>query len=155
MKDYNYTLQLEWTGNKGLGTKDYKAYERSFTVSSPEKPPLFGTSDPAFRGDTNKWNPEEFLLASLSSCHMLWYLHLCANNKIIVSHYVDQPTATMVLKPSGVGCFKEALLRPNIIIMEITRIEDAKKLHEEAHHKCFIANSVNFPIRIEPIIGAS
>lgn len=151
MNEHHYQLTVTWTGNKGNGTKDYQAYERSHTISVEGKPDLLGTADPMFRGDPKKYNPEELLVAALSSCHMLSYLHLCAVNKIVVTTYIDKPTATMVLE-GGTGHFKEAILHPTITIMDPSRIEDAKKLHHKAHEICFIANSVNFPVNVDPII---
>jgi len=155
MSDHVYQIAVEWTGNSGQGTKDYRAYERSHVIRSPGKPDVAGSSDPLFRGDPTKYNPEELLLASLSSCHMLWYLHLAAESKIVVTEYVDCPTAVMVIEPSGSGHFKEATLQPKIIITDSARLVDAEKLHWEAHQKCFIANSCRFPVQIIPSIGVS
>lgn len=153
-KEHKYQITVEWTGNTGVGTKDYRSYERSHIIIAPQKPDLQGSSDPLFRGDTTKWNPEEMLLGSLSACHMLWYLHLCSENKIIVTDYIDQPTAILLLDPSGQGAFKEATLNPAITIMNPDQIEKAKSLHADAHKKCFIAKSINFPTKINPIITA-
>jgi len=79
-KMLNYEISLTWTGNKGQGTSDYTIYERSYSLGGKGKPLIAGSSDPKFRGDETKWNPEEMLLASIASCHMLWYLHFCADN---------------------------------------------------------------------------
>lgn len=149
-KEHSYTIAMEWTGNTGQGTKDYRSYERSFEVTYEQKPALLGSSDPSFRGDPKKWNPEELLLSSLASCHMLWYLHLCSEQKIIVTKYHDKPAAIMMIDSSGKGYFKEASLHPLITISDAARIADAERLHEEAHRKCFIANSINFPLSIHP-----
>lgn len=153
--ELHYEITVTWTGNTGQGTRDYRSYERAHTVTGPGKPDLVGSSDPKFRGDAKRWNPEELLLASLSACHMLWYLHLCAESKIVVTEYVDRPTGEMVIEASGLGRFKEATMRPSITITDSSRIADAEKLHEEAHKKCFIANSVNFPVKAEPVINPS
>lgn len=152
MTEHHYQLSVKWTGNTGQGTKDYRSYERSHLISGQGKPDLLGTSDPAFRGDPSKYNPEELLLASLSACHMLWYLHLCAVSQIIVIEYSDQPKALMVVDPSGSGHFKEATLHPLVTITDPARLDQAKQLHQPAHEKCFIANSVNFPVTIKPSI---
>lgn len=151
MAEHLYQVSIRWTGDTGQGTRDYRSYERSFLISSNGKPDLFGSSDPSFRGDPAKYNPEELLLASLSSCHMLWYLHLCAEHKIVVKEYKDQPTALMIVEPSGSGYFKEATLHP-VIVIASSDVEKAEKLHQEAHKKCFIANSINFPVKIQPSI---
>lgn len=151
---HEYKLSVKWTGNRGAGTVDYKTYDRAHTISSDGKPDLLGSAEPAYRGDAAKWNPEELLLSSLSACHMLWYLHLCAVNKIVVVDYQDTPTAIMETEKSGGGKFTKAAINPLIVITDSSRIEDAKKLHKEAHDKCFIAQSVNFPVEINPEIKA-
>src|SRR5579872_7075602 len=110
MSEHLYRISMKWTGNTGQGTKDYRSYERSHVISSQGKPDLLGSSDPLFRGDATKYNPEELLLAALSACHMLWYLHLCSEKKITVVEYIDQPTALMIIETSGSGRFKEATM---------------------------------------------
>lgn len=152
--EHRYQITMQWEGNTGQGTKDYKSYERSHRLKVEGKSDLLCSSDPAFRGDPTKWNPEELLLGSLSSCHMLWYLHLCAINKIVVWDYRDNPTAVMSVDSSGAGRFIEAILSPSIVITEVDRIADAERLHHEAHQKCFIANSISFPTKINPKISA-
>lgn len=147
---YSYHVNMVWTGNLGNGTSGYQVYDRSYVVSSPGKPEIKGTSDPAFRGDPNCWNPEEMLLASLSACHMLWYLHLCSVSKVKVLSYKDDPKGEMVVGSSGSGHFEAVRLYPEIEITEESSLDIASTLHEEAHKKCFISNSVNFPISIFP-----
>lgn len=151
MNEHHYHMTLTWTGNVGQGTKEYSGYERSLVISCEGKPDLLGSADPVFRGDPTKYNPEELLLAAVSSCHMLSYLHLCADNKIVVTQYKDQPTATMKIE-KGVGKFTEAVLNPVIFITDAAQVELAEKLHHKAHEICFIANSVNFPIHMRPTI---
>jgi organic hydroperoxide reductase OsmC/OhrA len=148
MSEHLYQITVQWTGNTGEGTKDYRAYTRDHLISSKGKPDLLGSSDPMFRGDATRYNPEELLLAALSSCHMLWFLHLCSDRKITVVEYVDQPTAVMLLDATGTGRFTEATLHPSIVITDKARADEAEKLHEIAHKKCFIANSINFPTKI-------
>jgi len=147
-QEHVYQVNITWTGNTGQGTKDYRSYERSHSISAEGKPDLLASSDPAFRGDPKRWNPEELLLASLASCHMLWYLHLCSVNQILVLEYSDQPKGLLVMEASGAGSFKEATLNPKIVISDSMRIADAEKLHHEAHLKCFIAKSINFPVKV-------
>lgn len=149
MLEHHYKLKITWTGNKGQGTKEYQGYERSHIISAEGKPDLLATADPQFRGDPTKYNPEELLVAALSSCHMLSYLHLCAVNKIVVTAYLDNPVGTMVLE-AGAGHFTNVTLHPVITITDGSRVEEARKLHHVAHEKCFIANSVNFPVDVEP-----
>lgn len=150
-KEHLYEVKLEWTGNKGEGTKDYRSYERSYSITGKDKPDLLGSSDPAYRGDPTRWNPEEMLLASLSACHMLWYLHLCSEKKIIVNGYQDNPVAVMVVDGAGTGKISEAILKPTVTLADPSRQADAETLHHPAHEKCFIANSVNFSVKIEPV----
>lgn len=150
MKSHHYNLQLDWTGNRGQGTRSYTGYDREHTVAVPGRPPLLLSSDPAFRGDAGRYNPELLLLASLSSCHLLWYLHLCSVHGISVVAYTDTPSGLMEERPDGVGAFARVVLRPAVTIAAGGDPGRARSLHEEAHAKCFIANSVNFPVVTEP-----
>lgn len=151
-KKHTYQITISWTGNLGTGTSAYNRYERSHFISNEGKPSILCSSDPLFLGDPSKWNPEELLLASIANCHMLWYLHLCADNKVIVHSYQDHPTAVMRIKKDGSGRCVEVNLRPKTEITDLQQKELAKQLHREAHKYCFIANSVNFPITINPVI---
>ncbi len=151
-KQHTYATRTEWTGNLGQGTADYRAYSRQHVISAPGKPELPGSSDPAFRGDAARWNPEDLLVASLSSCHMLWYLHLCTQAQIVVLAYHDDAVGTMVEDAGGGGRFSGAVLRPVATLAAGADAARAAALHEEAHRMCFIANSVNFPVAIEPTV---
>lgn len=144
---HNYHATIQWTGNNGRGTDHYKNYERSHTITIGGKPEIFASSDPAFRGDKSKHNPEELLVASLSSCHMLWYLHLCAEAGIIVIDYVDYATGIMEENSNGSGKFSEVTLNPIVTVSEENMVETANELHKKANELCFIANSVNFPVK--------
>ena len=151
---HNYVTHLLWTGNTGSGTAGYEGYERSFQWQVSGKPLIQGSSDPAFRGDASKYNPEELLVASLSSCHMLWYLHLCAENQIILTGYADDAIGTMTSEKfiQGVltaGKFQRVLLQPVVTLLNPSDLPKARALHHEAHHRCFISASVNFPVDIE------
>lgn len=141
---------MRWTGNTGQGTRDYKAYERAHEYSVTGKPVIPGSADPAFRGDATRYNPEELLVMSISSCHLLWYLHLCATHKIVVTDYVDAAEGTLVETKDTGGHFTEVVLRPAVTIEPGGDIALAESLHDKAHRLCFVANSVNFPIRCEP-----
>ncbi len=149
MKQHYYKLNVEWTGNKGTGTSHYKAYERSHTISIEGKPTLECSSDAPFLGDITKYNPEDFMLCSLATCHMLWYLHLCADEGIIVTQYTDTPTATLTQDETGAGKFTEVVLHPKVIVANASMIEKAIALHSKANSFCFMANSVNFKIKHE------
>lgn len=151
-KQHHYTTRTEWTGNLGEGTTNYRAYSRDHLISAAGKAELPGSSDPAFRGDATRWNPEEMLVASLSSCHMLWYLHLCAQAKIVVLAYHDDAQGTMAEGAAGGGHFSQVTLRPVATLAAGSDEAAAKALHDDAHHLCFIANSVNFPVAIEPTV---
>ncbi len=152
MKEHHYKLKITWTGNLGTGTSKYDAYSRDHIISAKGKDDLFGSADSAFRGDASKYNPEEMLLSALSTCHMLWYFHFCADSGIIVTDYVDDAEGIMEEAKSGGGKFREVILKPRITITDPTKAELAIKLHEEANKKCFIANSVNFPVLHLPVI---
>jgi len=149
-KHHKYTLQVVWTGDQGSGTSSYDAYSRDHLVRAANKPAIEASSDPAFRGTATRHNPEELFVASLSSCHMLWYLHLCAVNGVAVTGYVDDPVGTMEESAQGSGHFTDVVLRPQVTIGAGGDMKLAVRLHEEAHKFCFIANSVNFPVRCEP-----
>ncbi len=148
--EHNYKLTVKWTGNNGTGTSSYKEFERSHSILVDGKIEILGSSDPAFRGDNTKHNPEDMLLASISSCHMLWYLHLCATAGIIVTDYIDNATGIMIETSNGGGKFKEATLNPTVTITDILMTEKANELHKKANELCFIANSLNFPIYHKP-----
>ena len=147
---HNYNLTVKWTGNKGAGTSHYKAFQRSHSIIVNNKAEILGSSDPSFLGDKTKHNPEELLIASLSSCHMLWYLHLCADAGVIVVDYVDNSTGIMVETSNGGGHFCEVTLNPIVTVSEISMTEKANELHKNANELCFIANSVNFPVLHNP-----
>lgn len=149
---HKYSASIEWTGNLGEGTADYKSYARDYSVMIEGKLEIQGSSDALFRGDKSKHNPEDLLLASLSSCHMLWYLHLCADNKITVISYIDNAIGYMETEANGSGRFKEIILNPVIKIIEKDKATLANELHKEANKMCFIANSVNFEVKHCPVI---
>ena len=153
MKEHNYAVRVLWTGNTGDGTKSYKSYRRDHEIAAEGKPTIPGSSDPAFRGDRTRYNPEELLVASLSTCHMLWYLHLCAVNGITATSYEDAPSAVMREKPDGSGEFVQAVLKPRVAISPGDDPVKALSLHQEAHRLCYIARSVNFPVEIQPEIS--
>ena len=149
-KEHYYKLSVKWTGNTGNGTLNYRAYERNYVVEAENKETIFASADPDFRGDKTKYNPEELLLASLSSCHMLWFLHLCADNGIIIIDYIDNPTGKMEETENGGGKFKEVILNPTVTVKDINSLGKLDDLHRKANELCFIANSVNFIVRHNP-----
>ena len=149
-KSHEYQTSLVWTGNKGSGTMDYRSYDRSYVVSVDQKADIQGSSDSAFMGDKEKHNPEDLLLSAISSCHMLWYLHLCSENGIVVLDYTDKALGTMTENADGSGHFSEVKLHPQVTISRDGDVEKANALHEQANKMCFIANSCNFPIKHQP-----
>jgi organic hydroperoxide reductase OsmC/OhrA len=154
-KMHRYTVRVQWTGNTGAGTTSYRGYERQHEISAGELKPLIpGSSDPAFRGDMARWNPEELLVASLSACHQLWYLHLCAEAGLIVVAYVDNAEGAMEEKADGSGQFNTVSLRPEIHLARGSDIVKARELHHTAHAMCFIANSMNFPVHCDATVTA-
>jgi organic hydroperoxide reductase OsmC/OhrA len=152
---HEYEVVVTWRGNRGTGTSGYRDFDRSMVTAAEGRPELVASADPHFRGDKGKWNPEQLLLASLSQCHLLWYLHLCAVAGVVVESYVDSVNGVMELTADGGGKFTEAVLRPKIVIAEESMRAKALALHADANAKCFIANSVNFPVRHEPEISTS
>ncbi len=150
-KAHSFKVGVTWTGNTGGGTSAYQAYERAHEISAGGKPPIHGSSDPVFRGDAERYNPEELLVAALSACHMLSYLHLCADSGVVVTAYEDRAEGTMKMTGGG-GHFTEVVLRPAVTIREGCDPRLAQALHERAHHLCFIASSVNFEVKVEPTV---
>lgn len=147
---HQYQCKTTWIGNRGTGTSEYKAYDRNHDIAIDGKQTLLCSSDPSFRGDRTRQNPEELLLASLSSCHMLWYLHLAATNGVVVTEYSDEASAVMEENHDGSGQFKEVKLKPKVTVTEKHMVEKANSLHHQANKMCFIARSVNFPVHHEP-----
>lgn len=147
-----YSVNVRWTGNLGNGTSNYRAYKRDHEISAEGKLPILASSDPAFRGDKSRYNPEDLLVASLSACHMLFYLHLCADAGIVVTEYQDDAKGTMVETEDGGGHFTQVTLQPVVTVEPGADTGLAIKLHERAHHLCFIASSVNFSVMCEPSI---
>ena len=146
-REHQYRITTTWTGNRGTGTSDYKAYARDHEIFATGKSaPLAGSSDAGFRGDGSRYNPEELLVASLSACHMLWFLHLCADAGIVVTEYRDEASGTMVEHADGGGEFTKVVLRPHVTIADRWRKAEADAQHDRAHHLCFIARSVKFPV---------
>jgi organic hydroperoxide reductase OsmC/OhrA len=150
-KEHSYATTVEWTGNSGSGTSGYRTYQRAHTIVAEGKPVIPGSSDPSFRGDPARYNPEDLLVGSVSACHMLWYLHLCSAAGIVVTGYVDHAEGTMVEDAGGGGRFVGVTLRPEVTLAPGSDEAAALRTHHEAHKKCFIANSVNFPIAVEPV----
>ncbi len=149
-KRHEYSACIKWTGNTGEGTAKYNSYKRSWQLATSGKPLVECSNDPVLGGDPARHNPEDMLVASIASCHMLWYLHLCAVAGITVTSYKDIPLAIGEMEASGAGRFKSITLRPQIVITATSNIEKARAIHNDVHQYCFIARSINFPVEIEP-----
>lgn len=151
IKSHAYQLDIIWTGNRGSGTSEYTAYDRNYTLKAANKPDLLCSADTPFRGEAHKYNPEDMFLSSLSACHMLWYLHLCADAGVIVTEYRDHATGLMTESYQGSGGrFVEVLLNPVVVVADANMVDLAYELHYKAREKCFIANSCNFPVIHRP-----
>ncbi len=149
-----FETNIEWTGNTGNGTASYEGYERSYTINSENKPTILASSAPGFRGDAGKYNPEDLFISALSSCHMLTYLHLCADNGIEVVKYTDKASAKLKTYVNGKGYFEHITLAPHIIVTNPEHIQKAIALHQKANKLCFLANSLHFPIKHIPTVEA-
>lgn len=152
--EHHYSVELEWTGNRGTGTSGYKAYGRDHIVRSNGKHDIEGSSDKTFYGDHDRWNPEELLLVALSQCHLLSYLHVAAAHGVQVVGYTDSAVGTMETSSDGGGRFTSVTLKPVVTVADSGVRELADSLHHEASQKCFIAASVNFPVRHETAVYA-
>jgi organic hydroperoxide reductase OsmC/OhrA len=149
-REHRYSPSIRWTGNTGTGTSSYRDYKRDHEIFSAGKATILGSSDPAFRGDRTRWNPEEMMVATLSTCHQLWYLHLCAEAGIVVTAYEDAPEGLMVEHQDGSGEFTRVVLRPRVTLAAGADAQLAQSLHARAHEMCFIARSVKCPVTCEP-----
>lgn len=154
MKEHRYAVTVEWTGDQGSGTSAYRAYKRDHELRAAGKPTIPGSSEPAFRGDPARWNPEELLVGAISACHKLWYLHLCADAGVVVTAYLDRAEGVMVEAPDGSGRFARVVLRPEVTLAAGSDPGRAEALHAEVHAKCCVAASLNFPVACEPVIHA-
>lgn len=152
--EHHYKLTTVWNGNKGTGTDTVRSYDRSHTVTIAGKPELHLTTDNAAVGDKSKLNPEDLLVTAISSCHMLSYLYVCALEGVVITAYTDHAEGTMIENSSGGGSFKEVTLRPQCKVMDSSMLERAIALHHKAHEICYIANSVNFEVKCEPVCTA-
>ena len=149
-KRHSYSIRLDWTGNEGSGTSAYRAYSRSHQISARGKPAIAGSSDPVFRGDAARWNPAELLIGALAACHQLWYLHLCADAGIVVVEYSDDALGVEIEQPDGTGQFESVTLRPHAKLAPGADVSLARRLHDAAAEKCFIARSLSFKVMHEP-----
>jgi len=153
--EHRYGLRTTWTGDRGTGTSGYRDYDRSVTIEIEGKPDLLASSDKPFRGDPSRWNPEDLLLAALSECHLLSYLHACVQAGVVIVGYRDDATGVMVEDGRGGGAFREVVLRPHVVVADETMVDAATSAHAQAQEWCFIANSVNFPVRHEPTVAVA
>ncbi|KKX97617.1 OsmC family protein [Microbacterium sp. Ag1] len=152
--EHRYALTSTWTGNTATGTTGYRDYRRDVTIEIEGKPDLLASADKPFRGDASRWNPEDLLLASLSECHLLSYLHACVTAGVVVVSYRDRATGMMREDGAGGGSFVEVMLHPEVVVAEESMIEAAERAHTQANEWCFIANSMNFPVRHEARVSA-
>lgn len=152
MTTHSYEIEVTWTGNTGTGTRSYRGFSRDHEVAAAGPAPLLGSSDPAFRGDAGRWNPEQLYLASIAQCHMLWYLHLAARAGVIVTAYTDRPTGIMIEEASGAGQFESVTLNPSMVISAASDPAVAAKLHDQVGDFCFIARSIKTPIHHEVVV---
>lgn len=152
MTTHDYEIELTWTGNTGTGTSSYRGFSRDHTVTAAGPGSILGSSDPAFRGDSARWNPEQLFLSSIAQCHMLWYLHLAARSGVVVTAYEDRPTGVMVEEAGAAGQFERVTLHPTVTITAESDPTVAEQLHHQVGDYCFIARSINTPIHHEVVV---
>ncbi|UVJ37965.1 OsmC family protein [Arthrobacter sp. CJ23] len=155
LAEHHYSLTVRWTGNLGEGTSSYRGYARDHDVEIPGLPVLKGSSDPTFHGDRSRYNPEQLLLAALSQCHMLSFLHVAVKHGVVVTDYVDNAQGLMRLNRDGSGQFESVTLKPQVTVADPGHVSLMAQLHHEANAVCFIARSVNFPVLHEPSTTAA
>ncbi len=149
-EQHDFTSRIQWTGNRGEGTASYRGYDRTWDIDTPGKPVTHCSNDPRLGGDPALPNPEDLLISSLAACHMLWYLHLASQAGLVVVEYRDNPVGVGHSTPDGAGRFVEAILNPHIVLRSDADLARAEAIHHEISSVCFIARSVNFPIRYAP-----
>lgn len=153
LRRHSYRVTNVWTGNLGSGTSEYRAYSRNHDIFGAGKTgPIPGSSDPLFRGDPARYNPEELLVGALSACHMLWVLHLCADAGIVVTGYTDEALGEMGEHSDGSGEFTRVLLRPRMTLADPARADEAIAIHRRAHEVCALARSMNFRVEHDPVV---
>ncbi len=152
MKQHEFTVSTQWTGNLGTGTSAYRAYSRDHELRAPGKSSIIRGSSSVAAGDSKRYNPEELLVGALSTCHMMWVLHLCSDAGIVVTEYLDEAVGEMAEHPGGAGEFTRVLLRPRMTITDGARLADAEAIHGRAHSVCCLARSVNFPVDHSPVV---
>ncbi|ESY08880.1 OsmC family protein [Mesorhizobium sp. C386A] len=148
-RNHDYTCRIGWTGNRGDGTRTYRGYDRTWDIATAGKPVINCSNDPLLGGNPALPNPEDLLLASVSGCHMLWYLHLASDARIVVHSYTDEPLGHGESEPTGAGRFLSVTLRPRIEVEAGVDLDKAEAIHHRIHEVCYIARSVNFPIVVE------
>ena len=155
---HQYSVDLAWTGARRSGTTSFTAYGRDHELRAGNRPVILATSDPHFRGDASRWSPEDLLVSSLAQCHMVWLLHVAARDGVAVLGYSDSATGIIRVEAAGQGHFTEVVLHPRVSVASGATLPDGSpvvgevlaRLHDEAHEHCFIARSVNFPVRVQP-----
>ncbi len=150
--EHHYIVLATWTGDRGTGTSGYRDYDRDVTLEIEGKIALHASADKPFRGDPHRWNPEDLLVSALAECHLLSYLHACVEAGVVVVGYTDKALGRMREHGKGSGAFEEVVLHPRVVVADASMVDAATAAHATAHARCFIANSVNFPVRHEPVI---
>lgn len=146
---HTYRSRLSWAGSTGVG---YDAYDRTHRVATPPADgELVVTSDPSFLGKPELRNPEQLLLAAASSCQLLSFLAIAANSRVDVLAYEDDAEAIMPEAPRPVRITR-ITLRPKIVVAPGADLDRVRRLVDKAHHECYIANTINAEIVIEPLI---
>ncbi len=149
-REHRYRVGLAWSG-AAVDAAAFRRHDRGYVLTAAGKPAIQGSSDAGFRGDGAKWNPEDLMVASLSACHQLWYMGLCAASGVVVVAYEDAAEGVMVEESAGGGGqFTAVTLRPRVTLAAGADAAKAAELHQRAHELCFIARSVNFQVTVEP-----
>ncbi|MGB3414146.1 MAG: OsmC family protein [Microbacteriaceae bacterium] len=143
---HEFEVQIDWIGNTGSGTSGARDFSRNHEILFPGLPSLPGSAAPEFRGDADRYNPEQLLVAAIAQCHMMTYFYLAVQNGIVVTEYRDTATGFLRLHPDGSGEIDRVIVRPRVTLAAGTDLELALSLHDEVGKYCFIARSVNCEI---------
>ena len=151
---HHFSAKVTWTGAAKGTTSSYESYSRDHLIEIPGKPPIAGSADTVFRGDASRHNPEDLLVMSLSTCHMLTYLAQAARAGVHVLGYTDEAAGTMQMK-DGKMRFTDVSLHPQVVIAADSDPDTAQQLHHLAHEHCFVASSVNFPVTCDARVSVA
>ena len=149
----SHRMTLRWSRDGGPYARNN--YNSAHTIRFEGGQSVVSSAAPEFGGDAAQTDPEELLVASLSSCHMLTFLAVAANRGYVLDAYEDDAEGTLGKNEQGVTFLAHATLRPKVTFSGDKRPtpEEYEQLHARAHRGCFMANSVKTAMVVQPAIA--